>query len=68
MSLTTCTTTYGVAPYMKNVTTYDEGLAILQYCRLIHKTTELQKSMVLSQWLLNVMSKLQWIHMEKKNS
>lgn len=54
-------------PFVNIVTTYEEGFAILQYCRLIHKTCEKFPSMILSQWLLNVCQKLQEIKLDKLN-
>jgi len=40
---------------------YEEGLALLQYCRLIHKTCQSTPSQILSQWLLNICWNLQKI-------
>ena len=42
--------------FLKMIRTYDEGLAFLQYCRLIHKTAQANRSSILSQWLLNICS------------
>ena len=42
--------------FLKMIRTYDEGLAFLHYCRLIHKTAQANRSSILSQWLLNICS------------
>jgi hypothetical protein len=47
--------------FVKQVKTYEEGLALLQYCRLVHKTCEKTPSPILSQWLLNLCDNLQKI-------
>lgn len=35
---TSSSNTNVLIPLIQNITTYEEGLAILQYCRLVHKT------------------------------
>ena len=35
-----------------NIKFYEEGVALMQYCRLIHKTCQKNPSLLLSQWLL----------------
>ena len=42
--------------FLKMIKYYEEGLALLHYCRLIHKTAKSHRSSVLSQWLLNICS------------
>lgn len=43
---------------------YDQALALLQYCRLIHKSCEETSSQVCSQWLLNICKSLSQIKLE----
>lgn len=50
--------TNNIFPFIKDIVTYDEGLSILQYCRLVHKTAELCPSSILSQWLLDICQSL----------
>lgn len=45
-----------IVNFLKMIRTYEEGLAFLHYCRLIHKTTQANPSNILSQWLLNICS------------
>jgi serine/threonine protein kinase len=50
--------------YVKQVHSYEVGLALLHYCRLVHKTCERTPSQILSQWLLNLCENLQGIRLE----
>ena len=54
-----------LSPLIAGISTYEEGLSILHYCRLIHKTCELESSPILSQWLLNISCKLQCLHFNR---
>lgn len=44
---------------IRDIKFYDEGLAILHYCRLLHKTSLRTASPILSQWLLTLSCNLQ---------
>lgn len=48
----------------EQVRCYEDGLALLHYCRLIHKTTQETPSYILSQWLLNLCWSLQKIKIQ----
>ena len=47
---------------VEKICNYEEAMAVLNYCRLVHKTTEIQPSPILSQWLLHMCSQLQKVH------
>lgn len=40
--------------FVMKITKYNDALAILHYCRLLHKTSQFYKSNILSQWLLDI--------------
>lgn len=55
-SSSSCSQAFNLIKEIKN---YEEAVAILQYCRLVHKTCEKIPSLTLSQWLLNISWHLQ---------
>lgn len=46
--------TQGKQNFATKITKYHDALAILHYCRLLHKTSQFFKSSILSQWLLDI--------------
>lgn len=50
---------------LNSLKTYEDTLSVLQYCRLIHKTTQLAPSSLLSQWLLYLCSMLQKVKLQE---
>lgn len=49
---TTSSQSWSGFEFMRKVRTYEEAFSLLHYCRLVHKTTEILPSPILSQWLL----------------
>jgi hypothetical protein len=43
---------------MENPISYEEAVALLQYCRLLSKVCKCLKSAILEQWLLKLISDL----------
>ena len=52
----------------KFIATYEDGVAILQYCRLIYKSAQLTPSPVLSKWLMNVIYSMLFIKFTEENT